>query len=145
LLSRRVKFVLFITGLIAGGIIEAVIIMPSDTWLVDAASARQALSDIAKISGTILALFTTFIIFLLKDYLHIVRKYLSLSFFLLNYSIFVLLIILSFVEILRIGSEKVPFSQIAHVFALFFIALYIMAFLVTMAFVEITSRPPKTE
>jgi hypothetical protein len=110
---------LALAGLLSGVGISLILATITSDILIDPASARQILGDIAKISGTMLALFTTFILFVMKDRPHLLKSVIPLGLFTATYSMFAFMMILCFVEILRIGDTQVSF----FVFRLFWSCL----------------------
>ena len=116
-------------------------------WLIEPENARQILSDIAKISGTILAIFTAFTFFMLREHLEFFKNVKQFVSFMGLYFSLTGLIFLCFYNILKIGSEPIDFSEISAVFVAFPFVLYFLFFVIVSTFAIIkklkTLQPPK--
>lgn len=141
LISTRAKFLFLFLGLLLAVVIDLALgLLPGfSQWKVDATSASQILGDVAKISGTMLALFTTVILFFAREreYRRVLRETFTLSLFFVMYTFFVGLIFLPFWIILNIGSETILFSSIMGVFMLLFVVLCMLALFIVLVYVEL--------
>jgi hypothetical protein len=137
--TRRKLFILFL-GMLLGVVTNfALMFVPGFLeWRIDATSARQILGDVAKISGTMLALFTTVLLFFAreKDYRRVLREAFTLSLFLLMYAFLVGLIFIPFWIILNLESETILVSSFFGVFSLLFTVLCMLALFIVLVYVK---------
>jgi hypothetical protein len=137
--TRRKLFVLFLGMSLAAVTDFALTFVPGfSEWSINATSARQILGDIAKISGTMLALFTTVLLFFAreKEYRRVLRETFTLSLFVLMYAFLVGLIFMPFWTILNLESETILVSSFFGVFLLLFVVLCMLALFAVLVYVE---------
>jgi len=132
--SRLLKVFAVIIVFLAGILLYFIIASLTKGWLIEPTSARQILSDTAKISGTILAIFTTFTFFLMRERKDLLRETFTVSLFALSYGVYVLVMLWSLFGMLRIGSQQVEFYTISFVFIALPIALLLTALLIVLTF-----------